>query len=57
MEKEEKKDTAPLDYDYLTAASSTECTGLIPAAINNDMEIDSYAALYPFLPIPPTDLR
>lgn len=57
MKKDTKNNSAPLEYDYLTTASSTECTGLIPKAVEDDEEIDSYAALYPFLPIPPTELN
>ena len=38
-------------YDYLAgAASSSDCTGLIPSAPLNDAELDSYEELYPFLP-------
>lgn len=38
------------DYDYLTPASSQDCTGLIPAAPENEGEIENYEELYPFLP-------
>ena len=38
-------------YDYLaSAASSQDCTGLIPSAPLTDAELDSYEELYPFLP-------
>lgn len=38
-------------YDYLaSAASSQDCTGLIPSAPLTDAELDSYKELYPFLP-------
>lgn len=41
-------------YDYLAgAASSQDCTGLIPSAPLNDTELDSYEELYPFLPLVP----
>lgn len=42
-------------YDYLSsAASSQDCTGLIPSAPLTDVELDSYKELYPFLPsVPP----
>lgn len=41
-------------YDYLTgAASSQDCTGLIPSAPLNEAELDSYEELYPFLPTVP----
>lgn len=43
-------------YDYLSgAASSQDCTGLIPSAPLNDAELDSYEEIYPFLPpVPPS---
>lgn len=60
MKKHEKKtvNVNPLSnqelidsYDYLaTAASSHDCTGLIPSAPLNPAELDSYEELYPFLP-------
>lgn len=38
-------------YDYLgKAASSTDCTGLIPAKPTNSAELESYEALYPYCP-------
>lgn len=38
-------------YDYLSnAASTTDCTGLIPAGISSKAELDSYEALYKFTP-------
>ncbi len=38
-------------YDYLTnAASSQDCTGLIPSAPLNEEELESYNALYKFQP-------
>ena len=66
MKKHEKKtvNVNPLSnqelidsYDYLaTAASSHDCTGLIPSAPLNPAELDSYEELYPFLPpVPHTD--
>lgn len=40
--------------DYLAgAASSGDCTGLIPSAPLTDAELDSYKELYPFLPAVP----
>lgn len=44
-------------YDYLAgAASSQDCTGLIPSIPLNDAELDSYEELYPFLPpVPPSE--
>lgn len=38
-------------YDYLTNAASTQdCTGLIPSAPQNDEELESYDALYKYQP-------
>ena len=43
-------------YDYLSgAASSQDCTGLIPSAPLSEAELDSYEELYPFLP--PSDIK
>ena len=39
-----------VEYDYLSASSAQDCTGLIPAAIQDDDELESYKDLYPFLP-------
>ncbi len=60
MQKNEKKtvNVNPLSnqelidsYDYLaSAASSHDCTGLIPSAPLSSAELDSYEELYPFLP-------
>ena len=42
-------------YDYLSgAASSQDCTGLIPSAPLSEAELDSYEELYPFLPPVPS---
>lgn len=39
------------DFDYLaSAASSQDCTGLIPATPVSDAELESYEDLYHFLP-------
>lgn len=39
------------DYDYLSnAASSGDCTGLIPSLPQNKAELDSYSELYDYLP-------
>lgn len=44
-------------YDYLSgAASSQDCTGLIPSAPLSEAELDSYEELYPFLP-PASDIK
>jgi len=38
-------------YDYLThAASSQDCTGLIPTPPLNPEAVESYEEIYPFLP-------
>lgn len=39
-----------IDEDYLSSASATDCTGLIPAGITEEEEIACYEELYPFLP-------
>lgn len=49
MKKVEKESTLP-DYDYLKPASTQDCTGLIPAGIVDEAEIENYEDLYPFLP-------
>ncbi|MDO4262045.1 MAG: hypothetical protein Q4C82_08200 [Eubacteriales bacterium] len=38
------------DYDYLKAVSAQDCTGLIPAGLAGEKELESYEELYPFLP-------
>ena len=48
-----KKTTQQLidEYDYLAnAASSQDCTGLIPFAPTSSEEIEAYQDLYHFLP-------
>lgn len=45
-------------YDYLSNAASTQdCTGLIPSAPLNEEELESYNALYKYQPpkIPDTN--
>lgn len=49
MNKQDKNVTIP-EYDYMKPASAQDCTGLIPAGIVDDNEIENYEALYPFLP-------
>lgn len=44
------KQIEPMEYDYIKAASAQDCTGLIPSAIKNASEIESYEEIYPFLP-------
>ena len=42
------------DQSGTGAASSQDCTGLIPSAPLSEAELDSYEELYPFLPpVPP----
>ena len=38
------------DYDYLKSASAQDCTGLIPAQVEYEEELENYEDLYPFLP-------
>ena len=47
-----KKNQKIIDsYDYLANAASTQdCTGLIPAAPTSKAELESYEDLYHFLP-------
>lgn len=40
------------DYDYLKSASAQDCTGLIPAKVQYEEELENYESLYPFLPQP-----
>lgn len=40
----------PGEYDYLATSSARDCTGLIPAAITEEEELEYYEELYPFLP-------
>lgn len=49
--KPEKETVIESSYDYLgKSASRTDCTGLIPSALRNDYELESYETIYPFLP-------
>lgn len=50
MKNENKILQNPADYDYLKASSTQDCTGLIPAGITHEEEIENYEELYPFLP-------
>ena len=49
-QKEMKKNQELIDhYDYLkNAASSTDCTGLIPALPTSEEELESYQELYQY---------
>lgn len=47
----DKNKTIIDSYDYLShAASSTDCTGLMPTPANTEEERDSYEAIYHFEP-------
>lgn len=48
----DKKNQRLIDsYDYLTpAASTTDCTGLIPSLPHSEAELESYEAIYHFAP-------
>ena len=50
--KNEKKNQDIIDsFDYLSNAASTwDCTGLIPSAPSSSAELESYEAVYPFEP-------
>ncbi len=55
MKNPNNKPDSLFSYDYLSSASSHDCTGLIPIAPKGDTELDNYAALYPYLPVIPMD--
>lgn len=50
--KNEKKNQDIIDsFDYLSSAASTwDCTGLIPASPSERAELEAYEDLYHFLP-------
>ncbi len=48
--KKNPKIAAFLEEDYLKTSSAQDCTGLIPKAVADDAELESYEDLYPFLP-------
>ena len=39
----------------LNSCSTQDCTGLIPAGLDNVAELEAYQELYSFLPEPPED--
>lgn len=39
-----------LEEDFLTAASTTDCTGIVPSAPQNDFELKSYLNIMKFSP-------
>lgn len=46
-----KTETPDIDIDEeLNTCSTYDCTGLIPSAIKNDNEIESYESIYHYLP-------
>ena len=54
-QKEMKKNQELIDhYDYLkNAASSTDCTGLIPALPESEDELDAYNIIWLLIPLLP----
>ena len=50
MNSTKKKTDTLLEYDYLSASSAQDCTGLIPSLPTEKEEIENYEELYPFLP-------
>ncbi|HHY52845.1 MAG TPA: hypothetical protein GX499_06325 [Clostridiales bacterium] len=45
---ESRDNLAHLDMDVVNAASTTDCTGLIPSAPQNQFEEESYKAIYDY---------
>lgn len=45
-----KKKESDMEYDTFQAASSGDCTGLIPALPSTEQELEFYEELYSFLP-------
>ena len=43
------------DFSGINACSAQDCTGLIPAGLDNEAELEAYQELYSFLPEPPED--
>lgn len=48
FEKNYPLDQFPDDFDMGKVGSSTDCTGLIPSALQNEAELESYESLYHF---------
>lgn len=40
----------PIDDEYFGVGSVNDCTGLIPAGMTDEDELDSYEEVYRFLP-------
>ena len=52
--KNEKNENLIDSYDYLSnAASTTDCTGLMPTPAHTEEERESYNAIYHFAASPP----
>lgn len=49
MKKRKPTHSLPED-DFLTAASTMDCTGIVPSAPQNDYELDSYLDIMKFSP-------
>lgn len=44
-------------YDIEKVASTTDCTGLIPAAVDDESQAEAYASLYAIHPVKPEGLE
>ena len=53
----ENEDWNELAEEYMKSSSGTDCTGLIPAAVRSDSELENYNELYDFLPTAVSDRR
>lgn len=52
QEKLSRNQEADSGEQELDICSATDCTGLIPAGIDSEEELEYYLELYPFLPRP-----
>ncbi len=50
------EDSKEFNYDYLSSASSHDCTGLIPRKPAEEDAIENYVELYPFMTLSPEEL-
>lgn len=58
MNFESKKDKKEIDIDAdCPVCSSGDLTGLIPAGIQNDAQLESYEDMYSFVPKPITEKK
>lgn len=55
MKKKLNIDTESSFYDINNMASMSECTGLIPSAVEDESEADAYGELYSIHEQKPTD--